>query len=241
VKYYQKITLLSMPSATVTAAIVCAVVVLLIIIIVLAVNYRSVFGFFTKLRFKMRSFPQSGVLLIGSSSVTFWRTPEVDLSPLPSTNIGIVGTRVCDWVSWLDDLVVPFHPRAIVIYVGANDLAANPPKSAHAIAADLIVLFDAIFEKLGVLELFFVSVAPTRKYWRRWETINSCNEIVRAETERKEHLHFIDIGSPLLAMGSPPPAQCYRSDGEHFSEQGYQIWRETVCPPIRNLVTVLHH
>jgi lysophospholipase L1-like esterase len=229
-----------MPSPGVIAAIVSAVLLFLIILIILAVNYRSVFAFFKRLPFKLTSFPQSRVLLIGSSSMTFWRTSEADLSPLESVNVGIVGTRVCDWFSWLDDLIVPFHPRAIIVYVGANDLAANPPRSANAVAADLIALFDAIFERLGTLEVFFVCVSPTRKYWGRWEAINRCNEIVAAEAERREHLHFIDIASPLLAMGRPPPAHCYRSDGEHFSEQGYQIWRDAVCPPVRNLVNVLH-
>jgi lysophospholipase L1-like esterase len=218
----------------VTAAIVCSVVISLLILIILAVNYRAVFGFFKKLHFKITGFPQGRVLLIGSSSVTYWRTSESDLSPLLSVNIGIVGTRVCDWMAWLDSLVVPFHPTSIVIYVGANDLAARKPKSPDAIAGELISLFNAISEKLGAVEIFYVSVAPTHKYWRRWEAIRRCNELVAAEAQQRAHLQYIDIAMPLLELGSPPPAYYYARDGEHFSEEGYRIWKEAVCPPVRN-------
>jgi lysophospholipase L1-like esterase len=167
--------------------------------------------------------------------MAFWRTFQADLAPAPSVNVGIVGTRVCDWAAWADSLVVPFHPRAIVVYVGANDFAARLPKSPAVIAGDLIALFDSFFERLGLVEVFFVSIAPTRKYWGQWADIDRCNEMVAAEAEQREHLHFIDLAGRLLALGSPPPAHCYRRDGEHLSESGYEIWRGAVCGSIGNV------
>ena len=55
---------------------------------------------------------------------------EQDLAPLPVLNRGIGGARMPDVLRYAGRIVLPYHPRAVVLFAGTNDIA--PPKPATA-------------------------------------------------------------------------------------------------------------
>ena len=65
--------------------------------------------------------PSGAIVLTGSSSFARWRTMEEDLAPLTVVPRGFGGSTMADVLHYVDRLVMPYKPRAVVIYEGDND------------------------------------------------------------------------------------------------------------------------
>ncbi len=65
--------------------------------------------------------PKGAIVLTGSSSFARWRTMEEDLAPLTVVPRGFGGSTMADVLHYVDRLVKPYQPRAVVIYEGDND------------------------------------------------------------------------------------------------------------------------
>ncbi|WP_245747198.1 hypothetical protein [Frateuria terrea] len=67
--------------------------------------------------------PAGAVLFAGSSSIRLWHTLAADFPELPTINRGFGGSEIADSAYFAEQLIGPYHPRAIVMYAGGNDLA----------------------------------------------------------------------------------------------------------------------
>ena len=69
--------------------------------------------------------PHCALLFVGSSSIRLWSSLAEDMAPLPVINRGFGGSTISQSNLYLDRIVAPYHPRAIVFYAGENDLDAG--------------------------------------------------------------------------------------------------------------------
>src|SRR5258708_6485384 len=67
--------------------------------------------------------PKDCIVFVGSSSIRFWSTLKNDFEGLPVVNRGFGGSELADAVNFADRIIIPYAPREVVIYSGANDLA----------------------------------------------------------------------------------------------------------------------
>ena len=73
------------------------------------------------------------IVFTGSSSITFWETLEQDMAPLPVINRGLGGSKIHQVIHYADRIVIPYHPRAVVLFAGTNDIAGSKPKTARQV------------------------------------------------------------------------------------------------------------
>lgn len=66
--------------------------------------------------------PANAVLFIGSSSIRFWKTLATDFPAYRVINRGFGGSDLDDSTAFADRIVAPYHPAALVMYAGDNDL-----------------------------------------------------------------------------------------------------------------------
>ena len=66
--------------------------------------------------------PQGVVVFVGSSSIAAWTTLATDFPGIKSINRGFGGSELADVVFYADRIVIPYHPRLVVLYAGENDL-----------------------------------------------------------------------------------------------------------------------
>src|SRR4051812_20275255 len=64
-------------------------------------------------------------LFIGSSSIRLWRGIAQSFPGIKVINRGFGGSEIADSTFYVDRIVVPYHPRMILLYAGDNDLANN--------------------------------------------------------------------------------------------------------------------
>lgn len=72
--------------------------------------------------------PKGAVVCIGGSTIRGWR-PRIreDLAPVTVVPRGLGGSNMNDAIHYADRIVIPYAPRAVVLYEGDNDIAAGIP------------------------------------------------------------------------------------------------------------------
>lgn len=182
------------------------------------------------------------VVMGGSSSMENWSTSGEDMAPVTTINVGIGGTTADQWADHLAArLIIPYNPRAVVLYVGINDII-NRYKSAETTTQDLKRLFTVIHTALPDTLVHFIlinhvpgyySASSAAKIRDHSAAIDATNNaiIAYAGQSGNEYLRIIDAGTCLekdakyAVNGKLSYSNAYfRNDGLHMSVAGYVLW-----------------
>ncbi len=176
------------------------------------------------------------VVFIGSSSIRFWDTLAADMAPVPVINRGFGGAQLSDLRYYADRVILPYHPRAVVVGAGENDLGFW-----WAWPGLVVDRFQALVKQLRQrdpkLPILFLSIKPSPHFANRLERQREANQRLKAYCEATPGLQFIDVASSMQDAGGRPRLELYR-DGLHLNVAGYAVWRERVRPPLLALMGI---
>ena len=168
------------------------------------------------------------IMLGGSSSMEMWETSYEDMSPIVTRNHGIGGTTVEQWTNSLfERLFLPYSPKAVVYYVGVNDIINNN-KDGQTTANNLKKLFDKTHEYLPNTHIFYVLINKLPGFLKFQPDFDVANAYAREYERDNDYLTCIDAGEGLLKETGAPNAAYFRTDGLHMSQYGYVIWGAAV-------------
>jgi lysophospholipase L1-like esterase len=175
------------------------------------------------------------VLLAGSSSFEFWLNYEKDLAPIVAYNHGIGGTTAQDWTSsLLERLVIPYTPKAIVFYVGINNLI-NTSQDDTTIIAAVETLMEAAHARLPNAHIFYVLFNKLPGYFLGYsDRIVAINAALTTYISGKSWIESIDAGTILLKNNGVADAGYFRLDNLHLSEYGYVLWAAQIRKALQN-------
>ena len=175
--------------------------------------------------------PPAGVIVFtGSSSITFWATLEQDMAPLPVINRGFGGARIDDVVYYARRIVIPYRPRAVVLFAGTNDIAGAKPKTAQGVFAGYLAFVDVVHAALPETPIYFVSITPTPSRWKHWPIVSEANRLIKTHTQTDPRLRFIDMTGVILGPDGRPDRGLFRIDRLHPNKRGYVKWTATIKP-----------
>lgn len=157
----------------------------------------------------------------GSSSIRLWTTVAEDFDPRV-LNLGFGGSTLEACLHYFPRLVVPLHPRSLLLYAGDNDLGDG--RSPEAVFADFREFARQVSDALGPVPFGFVSVKLSPARYCLGDRIRRFNEEVRAEIESRPSCYYVDVFSPMLDEAGKPRAELYQDDGLHLSREGYRLW-----------------
>ena len=100
------------------------------------------------------------IVFVGSSSIRFWTTLAEDMAPLATVRRGFGGAHLSQVLHEAPRIVLPYAPRAVVVYAGDNDIGAG--KSAETVVADFEALVERIHATLPETDVWFWSIKPSR-------------------------------------------------------------------------------
>ncbi len=167
---------------------------------------------------------RGAVAFYGSSSIVGWQeTLPGDMAPHSVVARGFGGSTLWDALHYLNRVVIPLRPAAIVLYEGDNDIGAHgvPP----AIVAELFRDFaTAVRRQLPAARVFFLSIKPSPARWQDWPRMRQANELIRAHCARDSLLGFIDVAGPMLDARGLPRPEIFREDSLHLNRRGYELW-----------------
>jgi len=175
--------------------------------------------------------PKPGVIVFtGSSSIRFWGTLANDMQPLDAINRGFGGSQIAQVNQYASRIVLPYQPRAVVLYAGDNDLALPWLKAPEQVLADFKQFVEIVHAQLPDTWIYFVSIKPSLRRWAGWQKIKKTNQLVEDYARTQPRLQFIDVDSAMLdAQGKPRP-ELFRKDGLHMNAQGYAVWTGIIKP-----------
>ena len=78
--------------------------------------------------------PERAILLIGSSSFTYWKDVAAYFPQHQFINRAFGESSLTHQIAYIEKVVYPYRPKQIIIYCGENDIAAS-----HEITADTIL------------------------------------------------------------------------------------------------------
>ena len=168
------------------------------------------------------------IALGGSSSMENWDTSTEDMSPIVSFNHGIGGTTVEQWTNQLlERLIMPYSPKAVVYYVGVNNII-NSGQKGQETGEKLVALFNKTHQYLPNAKIFYVLINKLPLYSHCQADFDIANNMALDYEAEHEYLTCIDAGVGLLKENGLPHFGYFKPDGLHMSRAGYAIWGAAV-------------
>lgn len=171
-----------------------------------------------------------GIVFTGSSSFTLWDSLEAEMAPLPALNRGFGGAKIAEVAYYADRIVLPYRPRAVVLFAGTNDIAHPKPATAEEVYEGYKDFVARVHAELPETVIYFVAITPTPLRWEFWSVICEANRLIREHTQTDARLRYIDLSERLLGPDGKPIRGLYRLDRLHPNRAGYAVWKAVIKP-----------
>jgi lysophospholipase L1-like esterase len=177
--------------------------------------------------------PLHPFLFTGSSIIRYWRTLEKDFAPLPVLNRGIAGSQIHQITYYLPRLVLPYHPRAVILYAGENDLVGalfSRVRTPVEVFDDFQLFCTELHAADPGLPIYFLSLkcSPGRRNF--WPEIRLANQLIQEYCASYPSLQYVDVVQAMFAEDGKPRKGIYMGDGIHLNKKGYSIFTEILKP-----------
>ena len=173
---------------------------------------------------------QHAILFVGSSSFTKWTDVSDYFPGYTIINRGFGGSTLVDVIRYTYDVILPYHPKQVVIYCGENDLAYSDTVSPTEVLRRVQTLFAMIRINLPKATIDFVSIKPSPVRASIQPRVIESNRLIKAYIEKQMNAAFIDVYHPMLDGKGHMREEIYLSDRLHMKPEGYAIWKRIIQP-----------
>ena len=172
------------------------------------------------------------IICIGSSHMQLWKSVKEDLAPLTVYNYGIGGSRMTQAADlFIDNLAIPFKPRAVILYEGSNDI--NAGTKPETVLANFQKIHRKLHAALPEARLYVLGVVPSPgKRFEKIAELKKTNELLAKECATQPWMKFIDTTSPLLGADGKPKEELFKPGDIHMLPAGYVVWKSVIAPVI---------
>ena len=171
------------------------------------------------------SFPADATIFVGSSSIVRWDTGD-RFRGMPLLNRGFGGSQMSDLVHYVEDTVLKYSPRTVVVYEGDNDTSAG--KRSQQLLEDYKEFVEAVLTAQPSTRIVILSIKPSLARWDVWPDMQESNAAIEAYAQTDPRVDFVDIGTAMLGADGLPIPELFVDDGLHMTSAGYDIWDEIV-------------
>ena len=177
--------------------------------------------------------PKNPILFVGSSSIRGWNVARY-FPDLPVLNHGFGGSEYFDALCYADRIIVPFTPRAVVLYDGDNDIANG--KSPEWVLADMKALVRMIRHVQPETPIIVLSIKTSLSRWNKHAEMEKANELMARFAAQTPGVTYLDANAPLLDQEGKPDDQYFREDRLHLNHEGYTVWTRLLRPLLDELL-----
>lgn len=151
-----------------------------------------------------------------------------------AVNLGIGGDRT-QHVIWRlqNGNLKGISPKAAVIMIGTNNSGSNSPEQIAEGVTEIVEILRNQTPKTKILILGTFPRGATKDDARR--IVNEKSNQIVAKLADDSNIHYLDIGSNFLNDDQTLSKEIM-PDLLHLSEQGYQIWAESIESALADLL-----
>lgn len=161
----------------------------------------------------------------GSSTIRLWKNLAQDLPMLNTLNLGFGGAFIHSLTHYFDTLFDGYTPKAIVLYLGGNDLTLG--FDAARIVADITAFVQMIHTKFPKTIIYNISIKPSFERRNEAVEIQKINAGLSALATALPYLHQLPLYEQLMD-GENIKKDVLLQDGLHLNQQGYDILKKLV-------------
>ncbi|MFA5974240.1 MAG: GDSL-type esterase/lipase family protein [Lentimicrobiaceae bacterium] len=176
--------------------------------------------------------PQNAILFVGSSSFTKWTDVQNYFPKYTILNRGFGGSCLTDLIRYADDVIIPYHPKQVVIYCGENDFAASDTITSDMVNSRFVQLFDLIRNKMPGVKITYVSIKPSPSRWQLKDKFIASNKFIRQFLKKQPNAGYVDVWNKMLDKKGQPLPGIFLDDQLHMKPAGYAIWQKAIKPQL---------
>ena len=177
------------------------------------------------------------ILFTGSSSIRRWEQLAFDFADYHVIQRGFGGSQFEDLNGYVNDIVLPYHPSAIVVWEGTNDIKSG--ESPAEVLGDYQSFINLVHAAQPDVDIFFLGIMPTPGRFACCETNNTTlNSSIQMLASGNSKLHYVDLPSAFNLL-NPPSDGAFTSvfdDSIHLNRDGYDIWTSVIRPQVEAIV-----
>lgn len=171
------------------------------------------------------------ILFVGSSSFTKWTDVQDYFPGYSIINRGFGGSSLPDVIRYANDIIIPYHPKQIIIYCGENDLAGTDTTVSGKIVLDRFKqLFVLIRKQLPGVPIAYVSMKPSPSREKLWPKMIAGNSLIKKYLGKQKKTVFIDVYHKMFNEDGTVMKDIFIEDNLHMNAQGYAIWQKIIAP-----------
>jgi lysophospholipase L1-like esterase len=174
--------------------------------------------------------PADAILFVGSSSFTKWKDVSNYFPGYTIINRGFGGSTLPDVIRYADDIIIPYHPKQVVIYCGDNDLASSDAITADSVFERFRILFELIRSKLPGENIVYVSIKPSPSRARLRGKMDQANLLIKTFLSLNPNTAFVDVYHKMLKPDGSVMTDIFLEDSLHMKASGYVIWQKAITP-----------
>ena len=144
-------------------------------------------------------------------------------------NRGIGGAVTNDITFYANDIVFPYKPRQIFIYVGENDLP-DETSTADSILDRTKRLISTIKSKLPEIPIVYISLKPSPSREKYLEKAKATNELIKKYIKAEKNMKYVDVFTAMLTKDGKLRPELFVQDMLHMNKAGYKIWTDLIKP-----------
>lgn len=173
---------------------------------------------------------QHAILFVGSSSFTKWVDVQSYFPAHVIINRGFGGSTLVDVIRYANDVIIPYHPKQVVIYCGENDIAYSDTVTAPMVLARFKILFNIIRGSMPGENIVFVSIKPSPSRAKYLPIVQEANRLIKQFLAGQKSTSFADVFQPMLGKDGHPMPEIFLEDNLHMKPAGYAIWQKVIEP-----------
>ena len=169
---------------------------------------------------------QNLIVFYGSSTIRLWDRLQKDFPAHQTLNLGFGGAFIHSLSSHFETLFQGLQPKAIVLYLGGNDLSLG--LSAREIIDQIRTFIEIIHQKFPSAIIFNISIKPSFERQELLEVIQHINQEVLEMSMQSPYFHQIKLYEALIDQKQQIRSDVLLQDGLHLNKLGYEILKSRV-------------